>query len=319
MNSYYVVYNSAMELANHWTAVQNLCTHIRVATETDRPDVFRLMQTAHLQHMHLDWKPPGDWLGAPGFVILPTPSDRTATVSARLFSPPPALQACLAAVPDPGPAAWVRLACIRRDDQTGEVLQALLYRAEQALRETAVTQLAWLPIAPWPNAWLPACGFAAAAELMTYVKPDLAIPDLPWPLDVALRPAEPADVPALAAVEEAAFAPLWRYSADALQHAFQQAAAFDVAEWNGRVVGFQFSTIAGNNAHLARMAVQPDVQGRGVGRALLAAALRGYRARGVRTVSLNTQVDNAPSRTLYERFGFGATAQRLPVWVKQLD
>jgi ribosomal protein S18 acetylase RimI-like enzyme len=52
------------------------------------------------------------------------------------------------------------------------------------------------------------------------------------------------------------------------------------------------------------LAVLPAHRGRGVGRALLAAAEEHARARGCCKLTLEVQDDNVPARTLYRRFGF---------------
>ena len=52
------------------------------------------------------------------------------------------------------------------------------------------------------------------------------------------------------------------------------------------------------------LAVVPAWRGKGVGRALLAAAEERARERGCCKLTLEVQDDNAPARILYERFGF---------------
>ena len=52
------------------------------------------------------------------------------------------------------------------------------------------------------------------------------------------------------------------------------------------------------------LAVLPGHRGRGVGRALLAAAEEHARRRGCCKLTLEVQDDNEPARTLYRRFGF---------------
>jgi ribosomal protein S18 acetylase RimI-like enzyme len=52
------------------------------------------------------------------------------------------------------------------------------------------------------------------------------------------------------------------------------------------------------------LAVVPAWRGKGVGRALLTAAEERARERGCCKMTLEVQVDNAPARMLYERFGF---------------
>lgn len=52
------------------------------------------------------------------------------------------------------------------------------------------------------------------------------------------------------------------------------------------------------------LAVLPAFRGRGVGRALLTAVEDHARRRGCCKLTLEVQDDNAPARTLYQRFGF---------------
>jgi len=84
------------------------------------------------------------------------------------------------------------------------------------------------------------------------------------------------------------------------------------------LVGYELSTPTKAGAHLVRLVVRPWLHGRGVGSALLAQAIRGYQARGLTHVTLNTQVDNKPSQILYRKFGFVPTGEKTPVWTKYL-
>lgn len=82
--------------------------------------------------------------------------------------------------------------------------------------------------------------------------------------------------------------------------------AFDAGQPVGVCVAFVgFSTFRGLpllNIH--DLAVLPQLRGRGVGRALLAAAEAHARASGYCKLTLEVQEDNAPARGLYARFGF---------------
>ena len=312
-----------MEMANHWTRPNLLATTVRVAEPNDKPDIMYLLQHSRYQHLHLDWQPPADWVGKRGFVVLPRTESAKQTLTNRLFAAPSRLAACLAAVADPAPAAWVRIACLGEVPAPKEVLAALMEEVvtgllSTAVPETAVSELGWLAVEPWPNQWLPALGFNIANEIETYVKTGLEIPNVPISEQLTIRPAQLADMVALAEIEKQAFAPLWRHSASGLGMAFQQAFSFDVAEWNGRIVGFQFSTRNHNSAHLARMTVSPAAQRCGVGSTLLTHILKTCREYNLHYISLNTQIDNKTSQKLYTKFGFHPRGQRLPVWVRQI-
>ncbi|MEU7421967.1 GNAT family N-acetyltransferase [Streptomyces antibioticus] len=83
-----------------------------------------------------------------------------------------------------------------------------------------------------------------------------------------------------------------------------------VAESGGRVVGYVRlgrSTPLDCNAHVRQiqgLAVADEARGRGVGRALVRAAVEETRRRGARRLTLRVLGHNAPARRLYESEGF---------------
>ena len=70
---------------------------------------------------------------------------------------------------------------------------------------------------------------------------------------------------------------------------------------NGLVIATEISP---GHAHLAQIAVTPDVQGRGLGRMLVARALASLAEREFRTVSLMVSVNNPRACSLYDSMGF---------------
>ncbi|MFE1755406.1 GNAT family N-acetyltransferase [Streptomyces anandii] len=83
-----------------------------------------------------------------------------------------------------------------------------------------------------------------------------------------------------------------------------------VAELDGRLVGYirlGFPTELATNAHVRQirgLAVDGEARGRGVGRALLRAAVEEARRQGARRISLRVLGHNTPARRLYESEGF---------------
>jgi ribosomal protein S18 acetylase RimI-like enzyme len=58
------------------------------------------------------------------------------------------------------------------------------------------------------------------------------------------------------------------------------------------------------NGHVCQVSVLPEAQGRGIGRALVVAALRAFRDEGLEAASLSVTVGNQPAYRLYQRLGF---------------
>ena len=83
---------------------------------------------------------------------------------------------------------------------------------------------------------------------------------------------------------------------------------FHVFEADGAVAGFyKLNRQKGRSAHVALLgplAIAPDLQGRGVGRAMLEDALDDLERDGVTRVELLAEADNLRGLAFYERLGF---------------
>jgi [ribosomal protein S18]-alanine N-acetyltransferase len=306
-----------MEFANVWQKNAYI-SQVRVAEKGDSGAITRLLRRVPFMHIHADWRLPAEWLGSPGFVVLPErdyEGSNGRSPTNNFLLPQSGLLGCLAATADPPPTAWVRVAAV---GDSRDMLAAMVARVAANLKETAVTELCWLATRAWPDTWLPELGFFQANAIETYWKDDGWLPEGTAVPHLNIRPAELTDMAALEKMETAAFEPMWRYSAETLALASRQALCFDVAEINGQIVAFQLSSRTDSGAHLVRLTVDPQVQRQGIGSAMLTHAVQTYHRHGLRQVSLNTQLDNISSQVLYRKFGFHATGQRFPVWLLPL-
>ena len=292
-----------MQMANTQVGDPLLRRNVRQAQREAAGAVQRLLRMGVYIHIHVDWSLPGDWLGTPDFVVYERHESR---LQRR------ALAGCLAVGADPLPAAWVRVAAV--DSAAAFAQCAAMFGVVLESLDPRVDEIAWFITDNWPQHWLERLDFTPVGNVMSFIKDDLETAPFAAPGDLTIRSLRPEDLPALEAMEAAAFEPRWRHSARGLEMAWRQAISFDVALLAGEPVAFQFSTGGGGGAHLARMTVRPDYQGQGIGAALLAHALEGYRKRKLRGVTLNTQEDNVASQRLYTRFGFRPTGFSYPVW-----
>jgi ribosomal protein S18 acetylase RimI-like enzyme len=69
---------------------------------------------------------------------------------------------------------------------------------------------------------------------------------------------------------------------------------------------------------LARLAVHPGMQGRGIGRALLSDLFAYLTRTGTTRLSVNTQSDNRVSLNLYKSMGFIRTGEEYPVYTFEI-
>jgi ribosomal protein S18 acetylase RimI-like enzyme len=127
-----------------------------------------------------------------------------------------------------------------------------------------------------------------------------------------------ADLPAVAEVDSAGFAQLWKNSLTTLRFGFLQAGFATVAQINDEIVGYQISTRNSFGVHLARLAVFPQQQRHGIGYYLVQDLLNQARLAGLHRLTVNTQNDNQASLALYQKMGFVLTGERYTVFTCQL-
>jgi ribosomal protein S18 acetylase RimI-like enzyme len=130
--------------------------------------------------------------------------------------------------------------------------------------------------------------------------------ELPAMPRASLRRGRRRDRPAALAADHAAFSPFWRLDDDGLREALTAtpSSRFRVSTVAGEVVGYCATGRAGRRGYLQRLAVRPEHQGHGLGRALVADSLRWLARSGVDNVVVNTQVENERALQLYLAMGF---------------
>ncbi len=155
----------------------------------------------------------------------------------------------------------------------------------------------------WLRNILLARDFKLHRLLYAYDKVDFNIPSEGNRL-VKVRPVEFADIPALLAIEDVCFEDFWRYDAFSFEDIMATHPYFVVAEWQGRVIGYQFNALDDEFGYLVRIAVHPSASGKGIGVRLMSEAITFFKQANVLRIMLNTQEDNTHAHRLYEWFGF---------------
>jgi ribosomal protein S18 acetylase RimI-like enzyme len=122
------------------------------------------------------------------------------------------------------------------------------------------------------------------------------------------------DLPSVHAVDASAFDLIWRNSMDALVQAYKASAYATVIELDSRIVGYQICTATTFNAHLARLAVFPDLQRHSLGYLMVQDLLSYFSQAGLEEVTVNTQHNNQSSLALYQKIGFVLTGESIPVY-----
>jgi ribosomal-protein-alanine N-acetyltransferase len=83
-----------------------------------------------------------------------------------------------------------------------------------------------------------------------------------------------------------------------------------VAELDGKVVGMIVVWLIVEEAHVATLATHPDYRRQGIGRRLLAHALRYLIDDGARSSFLEVRESNIAAQEMYRKFGYEATGRR---------
>lgn len=282
----------------------NLDLAIRVARLSDESRLSNLLYFESYVHRHLDWRTPIDWLGAPEYWV----AEQAGQVNAALACPP-----------DPENVAWIRLFAhsnLMPGDEAWRVLWETAYQSLSVDRR-GVT-VAAIVLHEWFQKILQNNGFTERQKIVLLEHVHATYHERPIPDGLTIRPMQREDLPAITLLDADAFDPIWRNSLSALQRAFSQSGLATVATYNDELVGYQISTRNSFGVHLARLAVQPTVQGKGLGYALLQDLLRRMYRMGVFRLTVNTQSDNGTSLSLYHKIGFSLTGESYPVYTCQI-
>jgi ribosomal-protein-alanine N-acetyltransferase len=276
---------------------------VRPAVLTDQRQIANLMHFSPTIHRHLDWRYPLDWIGSPPFFVL---ENQGQIISA------------LACPPDPPLVAWVRLFVNSGKMSIDESWRMLWDVARLDLAPKGGFMVAAIVLQEWYHSLLLTSGFFSRQSIVMLERDEQAPIGASLPAGFSIRVMLQYDLPAVAEVDAVAFEPLWQNSLPSLERAYPQAVLATVAEADGQVLGYQLSTRNPLGAHLARLAVRPELQGRGVGRALVADLIRQAERHGMYRLTVNTQNDNSASLALYRKTGFRETGERYPVYQLQV-
>jgi len=276
---------------------------IRPAERSDQQRIADLIFFEDHVHRHLDWRTPLDWLGSSPYWV---------------FEEGRQITAALACPPDPDSIAWIRLFAFATPLSGYSAWPPLWEAARQQLAANGGATVAAIATQRWFNQILVDDHFDEAGHIVLLEWADASPNRPPLSYDVHIRAMTPADLAHVAEIDAAAFEPLWRNSLAALNKAYEQASYASVVEEDAALIGYQISTGGSFGAHLARLAVLPEDQGRGIGAALVHELILHMQKAGGSKVTVNTQASNAASLALYARLGFHRTGEQFPVFTLEV-
>ncbi|MBN2547877.1 MAG: GNAT family N-acetyltransferase [Anaerolineales bacterium] len=274
---------------------------VRTATPEDIQSLANLIHFDSFVHRHLDYRPPLSWVGERPFPLLCHDGE---------------IVAALACPTDPPHVAWIHLFAasyqITPDRAWDRLWTAGL---EQLAEDSIVSCAAAIPLHEWFEKLLKKSRFERThAIVMLRWNHGAPLPKAYLPTGAILRPMTPEDLPEVQVVDKTAFVPVWQNSLVCLEYALRQAAVATVVALGEHVVAYQISTATPMGGHLARLAVLPELQGQGIGYALVRDLLAAFEQSGAQTVTVNTQQKNEPSLAIYRKAGFQLTGEQYPIY-----
>lgn len=118
-----------------------------------------------------------------------------------------------------------------------------------------------------------------------------------------VRTMEAGDLEAVLMLESASFSEPWP-AAMFVDELSRRSRRYFVFEEDGTVTGYGGLLVAGDDAHVMTLAVDPAVRRRGVGARLLLALIDASIDAGARHMTLEVRESNSAARDLYAAFGF---------------
>ena len=276
---------------------------VRPAVPQDQHQIANLMFFESHVHRHLDWRAPLEWLGFPCYWVVED--------AGRVL-------AVMACPQDPSGVAWVRLFAHARQLSLNDAWDALWTAAKKEIGEQGGATVALIAMHQWLSNLLSKDDFTHTQNIVMLEWKGTDIPEPSFLAGVTVRDMQPGDLSKVAELDAVAFKPLWQNTLDALERALPQATSAVVVEDAQGLVGYQISTANPFGAHLARLAVRPDVQRRGLGSLIVTDLIRRLKNKGVARLTVNTQSDNLASLALYDKMGFVVTGEKFPVYCHQV-
>jgi ribosomal protein S18 acetylase RimI-like enzyme len=279
----------------------NVSLQVRRAVEQDHDQIANLIYYESNSHRHLDWNSPLEWIGSPNYWVREEDGHITAA---------------FACPEDPPHVAWIRFFGYHQMLSAPQAWSSLWEVARNEITcANTQTYVAAIIVKQWFQSLLLSSGFELKQNIVLLELKNENIRSFSAPQGIRIRPMQDADMLAVAKVDLAGFGQFWHNTEIALQRACSQCAIATVAEDDSGVIGYQLSTKNPLGAHLARLGVKPEAQGRGVGTALVSHLIQTLGEDQLGRLSVNTQEDNTASLSLYKKMGFARTGEHFPVLV----
>ena len=249
-------------------------------------------------HRHLDWQGVLDWIPFNPFLLMQSEYR---------------LQAILACPPDSKKIAWIRCYACEKKYDLSATWETLFYEALN-LTQMAGASLYSVGLNDWFAKLLDQSGFTNFQNIVVLQWNEKMPAFQSFNASWLIRPMEEVDLDQVAELDRLAFEPIWVNPPDKVRLAYFQAEHASVVEMDNRIIGYEMTTANHISAHLARIAIHPDLQHQHIGSSLITDMFKYFIHKGISLISVNTQSTNSASLALYKSLGFDFTGESFPVF-----
>lgn len=129
-------------------------------------------------------------------------------------------------------------------------------------------------------------------------------------MNLILRKMTVEDIPAVIDLDKMSFSLPWPERSFRFELTDNPASRCWVANLDGKVVGMIVVWLIVDEAHVATLATHPEYRRQGIGKRLLAHALRQLIPDGARSSFLEVRASNVAAQEMYRKFGYEVTGRR---------
>lgn len=250
-------------------------------------------------YQHVGWHPILYWLGRP--------------VSLCLRDSHGELAATLMVCPDHLGVTWLQLFAAGNRQDAKTAWETLWPAALESLEKLSVDSVWVMTMQSWLIRFLQESGFRSTGYVVALAQSP-SRHEIPADVNQGVERIREEDLPVVEEIDHAAFSPPWQLDSDALRTTYGRSVLATAYRSSGQVLGYQITVPTAKGVHLARLAVLPAHQRKGIGRRLTVHCLNYFQANGAPQVTVNTQGENSSSLRLYRTLGFKVTGERYPVF-----
>ncbi len=260
---------------------------------------MRWLSSAGFHFHHIGWHPLAYWIGRPVSCCLRAPDGKPA--------------AAILVSPDGLGVAWLHLFAASDPPGYRPAWLDLWAEAKRQFAENPPASVWAMTTQAWLIDLLLESGFSGHGRVIAFSRHAFgARPS--GPEEASIAPMAEADLPPVEQLDHRTFSTPWQMDSDALRTTLERSLLAAVHRTGNRITGYLMASDAPQGLHITRIAVDPEFQRRGIGRALLIHLLRFGQRRGALRITVNTQHDNPRSLRLYRSMGFSEFGESYPVF-----